>query len=964
MQSVILDLPALGQKAQLGSLFNARTDSFMEESILHQPPSEGVEVSELNRAKTIIGTSDTYKEKFEKMNIGPELTATILAGSSNIQGTGEYVSEPRAAFPNVHRAWHYSLQTIEERLNLLGSAAIQSIDTSQLQRQEPTHVVTRIVWGANCIVSATRRISAHEDREDAQKALEDEFSAMGAGQRPGPARRVFSGQFPGLARTEDQSLEVKCYSDMDLDGHVGVDTLAKAKDYLFKLPDYINSANSGRGVQIAYSLLPIGFVSLNFGIPPTIAVGQPSPESLTRLVSLLDEAEDAGQSLNEYYAFLKQNDLFVPPDHLMEVGNEIRYADLRKTTLVTQFSHCLKAIRQNSPGSQELWKLLNDFASGETSPTSLRSLAWTSKKKIDFICATLAQRAQYIGYNSMTVEEFVRGQVTGASYILYLNTDSMDQEPDWADVSTLFFELAQQGRCALAVVDCDATGQTITKATIAHYENGNLLAEDFIQEQRETAKKNRIFHDDDQMELIDPTDLPAQRQAVNIPCPRRGCDRSTRHWVCFRCQLTVEYGRLDMYFYCDCGRIPFYATAFQCCDPHHGNDPYTPGGHELHRSLGRMPPPNELNILILGETGVGKSTFINAFINYLTYDKLDEAMKTPQLNWVIPCAFATQIRNPTANTFTQKKILVGNDDDEHAALKGKSATQKANAYAIYVKDQLVRLIDTPGMGDTRGPEQDRENMSDVLSVLRSYDHLHGIIILLKPNQPRLTFMFRFIVQELLGHLHRSAANNMVYAFTNTRGTNFAPGDSYGPLQELLLEFKAVLPPLTHSNVYCFDSESFRYLAAKKQAGIDLGEIDDVRRSWIKSSTESQRLRQHFAGLDPHPVTHTVSLNATRYLIESLIAPMRQISKTILGSIAESEKRKIELQETNATGEELKTKLKIPKSTVEAHQSDRPVTACNNLVCAKKVAKEQTLSTPRGYPEDEANKIRKSLCKSI
>jgi hypothetical protein len=106
-------------------------------------------------------------------------------------------------------------------------------------------------------------------------------------------------------------------------------------------------------------------------------------------------------------------------------------------------------------------------------------------------------------------------------------------------------------------------------------------------------------------------------------------------------------------------------------------------------------------------------------------------------------------------------------------------------------------------------------MADILKALRTYDKLHGILILLKPNAPRLTVIFTFYIKQLLTHLYRNTANNIIFGFTNTRSSNHKPSNTFKPLENLLLEYKEVKMGLFEHNIYYSDSESFRYLAAHK-----------------------------------------------------------------------------------------------------------------------------------------------------
>jgi len=195
-------------------------------------------------------------------------------------------------------------------------------------------------------------------------------------------------------------------------------------------------------------------------------------------------------------------------------------------------------------------------------------------------------------------------------------------------------------------------------------------------------------------------------------------------------------------------------------------------------------PKKELNILILGETGVGKSTWINGFANYLYFDSMHEAMESEDQVAVIPSKFSF-----TNDNGESMDVLIGEEGENENFSPGQSATQEPRTHSFDHGEEIINLIDTPGIGDSRGVEQDKKNFDNILGHLTYVKEIHAICILLKPNNSRLTVLFRFCIQQLLTHLHKDAARNIVFCFTHARGNFYKPGDTLPALRQELAERK-------------------------------------------------------------------------------------------------------------------------------------------------------------------------------
>ncbi|CAF3914792.1 unnamed protein product [Rotaria sp. Silwood1] len=299
----------------------------------------------------------------------------------------------------------------------------------------------------------------------------------------------------------------------------------------------------------------------------------------------------------------------------------------------------------------------------------------------------------------------------------------------------------------------------------------------------------------------------------------------------------------------------------------------------------------EEKIIHFGESGVGKSTFINALINYITFENFEEACTSKPIV-AIPVSFMMTV----GDNFEEKIIHFGrknsNEDHNHP---GQSVTQHCRSYIFAISSQTkIRLIDTPGMGDTRGLTQDDMNLEHIISFISNLSHLNAICILLKPNEAKLNIVVRSYFDRLLNFLGEAARENIVFCFTNTRSTFFSPGNT-GPLLKKMLESCRIKNILyKKANTFCFDSEAFRYLVAlTNQIEFDEYQKKEYQQSWTSSFKESTRLLEYLCGdqLEPYSQTKWKSIEHARLIINQMIRPILETTRNLCRNIIQLEQHR-------------------------------------------------------------------------
>ncbi|KAM3147578.1 hypothetical protein pb186bvf_000385 [Paramecium bursaria] len=144
------------------------------------------------------------------------------------------------------------------------------------------------------------------------------------------------------------------------------------------------------------------------------------------------------------------------------------------------------------------------------------------------------------------------------------------------------------------------------------------------------------------------------------------------------------------------------------------------------------------SLIIIGETGTGKTTFINYFINsYLDV----------QIN----------------DNFRYQLV-----QENQSLSQAFSRTSEVNIYYIkpYQGKLGLRIIDTPGFCDTKGVQQDQIIVKQIENCIKTQvESLSTICFLVKSSACRLTLSQNYVLSAILSIFAIDVIQNFVFVFT-------------------------------------------------------------------------------------------------------------------------------------------------------------------------------------------------------
>jgi energy-coupling factor transporter ATP-binding protein EcfA2 len=207
----------------------------------------------------------------------------------------------------------------------------------------------------------------------------------------------------------------------------------------------------------------------------------------------------------------------------------------------------------------------------------------------------------------------------------------------------------------------------------------------------------------------------------------------------------------------------------------------------------------DTKLLLIGETGAGKSTTVNTVVSLLHGLGYEDERKVaiPQEINIEPYdgSNATRLKMPC-----NIPQFEGLNTEQKGGGQNVSQTQEPRVYKLLDKStgKQLSIIDTPGLGDTRGVTQDDKNVNQILHAIFSMQGVNGICLVHNSSKSRLTSGVELAIKKIKNMFTKDCLKHFVVCLT------FVSDPSQIACKDSLKELGIPL-----ENVFYFENNCFK-----------------------------------------------------------------------------------------------------------------------------------------------------------
>jgi GTPase SAR1 family protein len=148
-------------------------------------------------------------------------------------------------------------------------------------------------------------------------------------------------------------------------------------------------------------------------------------------------------------------------------------------------------------------------------------------------------------------------------------------------------------------------------------------------------------------------------------------------------------------------------------------------------------------MLLIGETGSGKTSFLNLLCNY---------------NFVLTMGFEAGLKE--FHEFHELQF-------ESNADKLESKTSSATMYNAQLGVWPIGVIDTPGLADPRGMDEDEKHIQKIIEAVEAQPYINCVCLVTNGRATRMSATLKYVLSEITAILPKTVIDNVIVVFTNT-----------------------------------------------------------------------------------------------------------------------------------------------------------------------------------------------------